>query len=62
MFDFSDVIYKTSKNELKMMWLSKNIKLLDSLQCVDHSSKTINNYGHKSLNHNCIFCATINKN
>ena len=28
--DFLDVIYTTSKNELKMMWLSRNTKLLDS--------------------------------
>ena len=28
--DFSNVIYTTSKNELKMMWLSRNTKLLDS--------------------------------
>ena len=28
--DSSDVIYITSKNELKMMWLSRNTKLLDS--------------------------------
>ena len=27
--DFSDVIYTTSKNELKMMWLSRNTEVLD---------------------------------
>ena len=27
--DFSDVIYTTSKNELKMMWLTKNMKVWD---------------------------------
>ena len=28
--DFSGVIYTTSKNELKMIWLSRNTKILDS--------------------------------
>ena len=28
--DFSDVIYTASKNELKMMWLSRTTKVLDS--------------------------------
>ena len=28
--DFSDIIYSTSKNVLKMMWLSRNTKVLDS--------------------------------
>ena len=28
--DFSGVIYTTSKNELKMVWLSRNTKILDS--------------------------------
>ena len=30
MSDFSDVIYTTSKNEFKMMWLRRNAKVLDS--------------------------------
>ena len=30
MSDFSDVIYATIKNELKMKWLSRKFKLLDS--------------------------------
>ena len=30
MFDLSDVIYTTSRYELKMMWLSGNTKVLDS--------------------------------
>ena len=28
--NFSDVIYTASENELKMMWLSRNTKVLDS--------------------------------
>ena len=28
--NFSNVIYTTSKNELKMMWLTRNTKVLDS--------------------------------
>ena len=29
-FDFSDVIYITSINKLKTMWLNRNTKVLDS--------------------------------
>ena len=28
--DSSEVIYTTSKNDLKMMWLSRNTKVMDS--------------------------------
>ena len=35
--DFSDVIHTTGKNELNIMWLSRNTKLLDSF-----SSKKVN--------------------